>query len=248
MIFIVNAAWMAGKDPAYAFDSTELPLRRYFYAESLNGDILADSTMNLTLPYIYVDLQWVDAASDNRSQHIDESTYAVIPSLDFQVRENGVVSVIRDDIWTPEKAVPQAAQVFSGTKLISIKVNTLNADDRLLNGSVSNQGSPCPAYSTLFGSLPNVGQFPKVYFKKDTWAANDCFLVAKALIKAGTYRGIDCTVSPVGANIYMVTCNTTPNPDAVEVDWISGKALDFMPEILKHISMVNLLGSGCKTI
>ncbi|KAI4164068.1 MAG: hypothetical protein LQ342_002304 [Letrouitia transgressa] len=231
---------MAGKDPAYVFDSTGLPLRRYFYIESLDEDILADSTMNLTLPYFDVDLRWVDAASDSRSQHISESTNAVVSSLDFQVRENGIVSVIRDDTWTPEKAVPQAAQVFSGTKLISIKVNTLNAYSRLSNSPAPTHDLPCPTYSTLFGRLPDVGQFPRPYVVKSTWAANDCYLVAEASIKAGTHRGTDCTVSPVGANNYMTTCNITPNPDTVDADWISGLALDFMSETMKYIAIVNL--------
>ncbi|KAL9045261.1 MAG: hypothetical protein Q9214_001671 [Letrouitia sp. 1 TL-2023] len=240
MIFLVKAAWMAGKDPAYAFDSTELPLRRYFYTVPLDEDIPADSIMNLTLPYFDVDLRWIDAASDNRSHHISESTYAVISTLDFQVRDNGVVSVIRDDPWNPERAVPQAAQIFSGRKLVSIKVSTLNAHDRLLNGSAPTQDSPCPAYSPLFGSLPDVGQFSEPYFKKTIWAANDCYLVAEASIMAGIYHGTNCTVSPIGAKSYMATCNITPDPDAVEGDWISRLALDFMSGTMKYIAMVNL--------
>ncbi|MCJ1348308.1 hypothetical protein MMC31_006539, partial [Peltigera leucophlebia] len=45
-IAVINAASMAGKDPSYAFESTQLSLRRYFFS---NKKITANSTMNLTL-------------------------------------------------------------------------------------------------------------------------------------------------------------------------------------------------------
>lgn len=38
----------------------------------------------------------------------------------------------------------------------------------------------------------------------------------------------------------MAKCIVTPNPGAVEDDWISGLALDFMSETMKNIVMLNL--------
>ncbi|KAL9609926.1 MAG: hypothetical protein Q9167_005344 [Letrouitia subvulpina] len=240
MIFLFNAAWMAGKDPAYVFNSTGLPLRRYFYAEPLDRDIPADSTMNLTLPYFDVNLRWIDGASNNRSQYVDESEYADISGHGFIVRNNGVVAVIRNDPWNAQRAIPQAAHIFSGKKVISVKVNTLESSHRLLNGSHPTQNSLCPTNSTLFGRLPDVTQVPKPYFVLNAWKANDCFLIAEASIKAGKYRGTDCKVSSFGAKSYMATCNVTPDPNAVEDDWISGLALDFMSETMRYIAMLNL--------
>lgn len=88
--------------------------------------------------------------------------------------------------------------------------------------------------------MPDVGQQTTAWYLGDTWVANDCFLVAEASIAAGKYKGKNCTVSPTGAFEYMATCIITPNPMAVENDWISGLALDFMSETMTNIVMLNL--------
>lgn len=71
---------MASKDPVYAFNSTELPLRRYFPSTQ---KIPADSITNLTLLYFDVGLRWIDAASDNRSQNVDDPNYGDLADLGF---------------------------------------------------------------------------------------------------------------------------------------------------------------------
>lgn len=134
---------------------------------------------------------------------------------------------------------PQAAKTFSGTKLISIKVGNLAVSDQLPDGSAPNQTSPCPTGSVDFGKLSDVGQATVSYGSSAGWAANDCFLVAEASITAGKYKGTDCTVSPAGAVDYMATCIVTPDPGAVEDDWISGLALDFMSETMKYIVLTH---------
>ncbi len=236
-IAVVNAASMAGKDPVYAFESTQLSLRRYF---SSSEKITANSTMNLTLPYFDVRLRWIDAANDNRFQHIGDPKYSDVANLGNLIRINGTVGVTRNDPWDAGAAAPQAAKLFSGTKLVSIKVGVLDSHDKLPDGSSPNENSPCPKSSVVFGKLPDVGQKTIGYFGGGEWAANDCYLVAEASITAGRYKGTDCVVFPTGAVDYMATCNVTPNPKAVEDDWISGLALDFMSETMKNIVMLNL--------
>lgn len=103
-ITVVNAASMADKDPVYAFDSTQLPLRRYF---SSTQKITANSTINLTLPYFDVRLRWIDAASDNRSQHVGDPEYADIANVGNLIRIDGSVAVIRNDTWDAVEATPQ---------------------------------------------------------------------------------------------------------------------------------------------
>ncbi|MCJ1348587.1 hypothetical protein MMC31_006819 [Peltigera leucophlebia] len=236
-IAVINAASMAEKDPVYAFHSTQLSLRRYF---SSNRKITTNSTMDLTLPYFDVRLRWIDAASDNQSHHVGDPKYADIANLGNSIRINGSVAVIRNDTWDAGEATPQAAETFSGTKLISIKVGTLNYYDQLPDGSSPKESSPCPTSSVIFGKLPDVGQGTTGWFSGDTWVANDCYLIAEASIMAGRYKGTDCTVSPTSAVDYMATCIVTPNPRAVEDDWISGLALDFTSETMKNIVMLNL--------
>jgi len=138
------------KDPTYAFNSTELPLRRYF---PLTQEIPENSTMNLTLPYFDVSLRWIDAASDNQSQNVDDPKYGDLADQSFAIRDNGTVN-----------ATPKAAAIFSGTKLISVKVSTLNIWDLLPNGSAPTQKSACSRNSDVFGRLPDVGQQTTSYF------------------------------------------------------------------------------------
>lgn len=234
---VVNAASMAGKDPSYAFNSTELPLRRYF---PLAEKIPANSTMSLTFPYIDVSLRWIDAASDNRSQHVGDPKYADLANLDFSIRLNGSISVIRNDTWDAERATPQAASKVLGTRLIAVKVNTVGTNDKLPNGSAREQDSPCPTTSPVFGTLPNVGQQTTSYFGGNIWAANDCFLLAEASVTAGAVKSTNCTVSPAGAIDHMATCSITPDSGAVEDDWLAGLGLDFISETMKYVVMLNL--------
>ena len=102
-ITVINAASMADKHPVYAFDSTQLHLRRYF---SSDQKITAHSTMNPTLPYFAVRLHWIDAASDNRSQHVGDPKYADVANLGNSIRIDGWVSVIRNDTWDGVEATP----------------------------------------------------------------------------------------------------------------------------------------------
>lgn len=233
---VINAASMAAKDPVYAFDSNQLPLRRYF---SSSQKITANSTISLTLPYFDVHLRWIDAASDNRSRHVYDPHYSDVADLGNPIKWDGIVTVIRNDEWVPEEAVPKAAKTFSGTKLISIKASALHYDELLPDGSFPQINFSCPTSSPFFGKLPEVGQQTNPWFINNVWTVNDCYLIAEASITAGLYNGTDCTVSPIGAGDYMATCIVTPNPRAVEDDWLSGLALDFMSETMKNIAMLN---------
>lgn len=240
MKIVINAALMAGKDPAYAFDSFKLPHRRYF---SSIQKIPANSTINLTVPYFDVNLRWIDAASDNRSVHVNKPEYTDVALLGSAIRDNGTVAVIRNEKWDSGEAAPQAAATFSGTKLVSIKVGGLGVHDQLPDGSTPKQTSPCPTMSAVFGKLPDVGQQTTSYFWSDrngAWEANDCFLMAEASITAGNLKGTDCTVSSAGDIDYMATCIATADRGAVKDDWMSGLTLDFMSEVMKYVVMLNL--------
>ena len=128
MITLVDAALKASKGPQYAFNSTELPLRRYFPSTQ---ELPANSIMNLALPYFDVGFRWIDAASDNRSQHIGDPKYGDLADLEFSIRYNDSVAMIRYGTWDAGKATPQPPEIFSGAKLISVKVGTLNVQPRM---------------------------------------------------------------------------------------------------------------------
>lgn len=232
---VVNAALMAVKDPRYAFETTELPVRRYF---SSTQKIAANSTVNITLPYFDVRLRWIDASRDARAKHAGDPEYSDVANLWTGVRNYGSVAVLRNTKWTSREATPRAAEIFSGTKIVSIQVNTLRVEEQL-NGSAPNINTSCPTTSSIFGQLPNVGQGGKDWFVENKWAGKDCYLIAEASITAGKYRGTDCPVSPTNTNSYLATCHIKPNPKAIKEDWIPGLALDFMSETMKNIVMLS---------
>lgn len=233
---VVNAALMAVSDPAYAFDSTELPIRRYF---SSAQEITANSTVNITFPYFDVHLRWIDAAMDERSTRAGDPEYSDVANLWTGVRDYGSVAVLRNTKWNSTEAMPHHAEIFSGTKIVSIQVSNLRIEKPLSDGSAPNINTPCPPTSPIFGQLPNVGQFGKDWFLNG-WAGKDCYLIAEATITAGKYIGTDCLVSHTNTIDYLTTCHVKANPTAIKEDWVASLALDFMSETMKNIVMLNV--------
>lgn len=233
---VVNAALMAVSDPAYAFDSTELPVRRYF---SSTQKIAANSTVNITFPYFDVRLRWIDASGDARSKRAGDPEYSDVANLWTGVRDYGSVAVLRNTKWNYTEATPRRAEIFSGTKIVSVQVSNLRIEEPLLNGSAPNINTLCPTTSSIFGQLPNVGQHGKDWFLNG-WAGKDCYLIAEATITAGKYIGTNCPVSHTNTIDYLTTCQVKANPKAIKEDWISGFALDFMSETMKNIVMLDV--------
>lgn len=235
---VASAASMAGINSTYAFNSQRMPLRRYFPAHT---NITASSVVDITVPYFDVDLHWIDGADDIRFQHVGDSHYSDIVSFDVNTRIDGLVRILRNETWDPDKAMPRAAEVFSGGKVISVKVNTLDFSVPLPDGSTAHKDTPCPQTSSSLGKLPNVTQKDINYFAGNTtqWLGKDCFLVAEASITAGKYKGTDCTVNPAGNGIYAATCTMQTSRDEVEADWLSSLSIEFMSEVMRYVVMLN---------
>ena len=236
---LISAASMAGKDPAYAFNLTDTPLRRYF---PLGQDLNQGSTINLTMPYLNVDLQWIDGADETLFQHVGDSQYADIANLNIGNRGNGSVAILRNTTWDWTTAVPDAPEIYSGNKIITVKVNTMDNNRTLPDGSIANKDSPCPAISETLGNLPNVSQHKVQYYNGNTsiWLGTDCFIIANASITAGNRKGQNCTIDPSGRSVYAATCDVRIEKDGVQADWISTLSLDFMSETMKYVVMLDL--------
>ena len=230
---IVSATSMAGTDSAYAFGSKEPPLRRYF---SSKQEIAANSLIDITMPYLHVNLSWIDGADETRFQHVgDSDNYAdILQCFADNWRGVGSVSILRNTTWDKEGAKPKVAEIFSGKKIIYIQASTLDIHVPLPDGSTAHKDMACPTTSLSLGKLPNVTQKATDYFAShngtitNEWWGKDCFLVAEASITAGKYQGEDCTVKPAGGNIYSATCTKQTTYDAVEVDWLSRLNFEFM--------------------
>lgn len=235
---VISAVSMTEKDPAYAFSSKGKPFRRYFSSVQA---IPANSTIDITVPYFDVDLNWINGADKTRFQHVGDSVYADVVSFGVDMRSDGSVAILRNETLNVTKAIPQAAEVFSENLIVSVKTNTLDIHEPLPDGSTPNKDTPCPTTSLSLGKLPNITQTEKHFFLSTTreWLGKDCYLVADASIRAGIYRGTNCTVNPAGKDIYTATCTAQESRDHIEVDWFSRASVFFMSEIMRCIVMLN---------
>lgn len=68
--------------------------------------------MNLTLPYFSVSMPWIDVSSDNRSQNLADPQYSQLTNLGISLRQQGAVTVIRNDTWDSGRAIPKAVKTF----------------------------------------------------------------------------------------------------------------------------------------
>lgn len=245
---IVSAASVAGTDSAYAFGSKEPPLRRYF---SSKQEIPANSLIDITTPYLHIDLRWIDGADETRFQnvgHSDSHAY-ILDCSEADWRGVGSVSILRNTTWDKEGAKPKVAEIFSDEKIIAVQVNTLDIHVPLPDGSTAHKDMACPTTSLSLGKLPNVTQHVIEYYSSingtttQEWLGKDCFLAAEASVTAGKYQGKDCIVKPAGGNIYSATCTKQTAHDAVEADWLSRVSFEFMSEIMRNIVMLNITSS-----
>jgi hypothetical protein len=236
MSAVVGAAAMTAKDPAYAFHPSQIPLRRYFNSSQMIPD---GSKIDITVPYFAVNLRWIDASSDNRSQNAGSTTYQDVDQ-DFSIRTVGATGIVRDEPWNGETAMPSNATIFVGNKLVAVKLRTLNFGDALPDGSRANSSTQCLTVSDVFGQLPNVSQHQSPIGNGQEIVAYDCYMVAEATITAGSVPGTDCTVaSSAGSAELYTTCSIRRDDDAVEEHWLTDLALDFTSEVLKYSVLQN---------
>jgi hypothetical protein len=125
---VVGGSAMTAKNPSYAFNSSQLPLRRYFNSSQVIPD---GSTIDMAMPYFSVNLSWIDASSDNRSQNVGSTEYQDVDN-DFQIRTVGALGIVRSTPWDGDSDLPSAPSTFIGKKLVGVKLRTLNFSDQLV--------------------------------------------------------------------------------------------------------------------
>ena len=235
---VVRAGYMTGDDPGYAFTETDLlSLRRYFAPQQ---NIPENSRINITVPYVHVSLRWINAGDDDRVQDITNTNYTDVMESGFAIRDNGAVGIIRDEKWDAVAAEPEVPQKYNGTRLVFLKVATLDHDNPLEDGTFANSTTLCPTTSPLFGKLPPVQQYENIMeWSTGGFAGKDCYLIAEASLIAGTYSGTDCIVSTVNSAEHSATCYVKPDSFAVQEDWLTNLSLDFMPEVMKYTTLLN---------
>jgi hypothetical protein len=234
---VVAAAAMTGKDPLYAFESAQLPIRRYFNASQTIPD---HSKINMIMPYFAVDLRWIDAFSDSRSRYAGNTEYQDVDN-DFGIRTMGATAIVRDHSWDPGASIPTRPEVYNGTVLIAVKLRTLNFGDVLPDGTIASSTTPCLTADREFGKLPNVAQHQSsiVNGNQDV-VAYDCYIFAEATIVAGSYRGKDCTITTFeGTPDHHATCSVQRDDANVQGHWLTSLSIDFLSEVLKYTVLLN---------
>lgn len=231
MSMILDAAAKTANDPAYAFPPTRLPLRRYFKTDEM---IPSGSKIDMPLPYFAVDLRWVDASSDDRSQQVRNPSRQDV-NEGFAIRLGGAVNIIRGQPWDPRAATPNKPNTFTGKKFVAVFFSTLELGKSLPDGSRASNSTKCLKVSDDFGQLSNVGQYPMPLFVRDQMTAYDCFMFAEATITAGSIQAQECNVTTsAGSTGSYATCFVDRNDSAVEEHWLTELALDFTSEVLKY--------------
>lgn len=230
---LVSGTSMALIDPSYAYavnDGNNLPLRRYFNATQR---IPPKSRISIAMPYFAVDLTWVDPSSEQWA--VDAIRYhqfnsTEVAELNNWVRRTGTVELIREEKWNSQTALPQTAEILSRESIITIKLGTFKEGE--LPG--------CPTSLDSFAKLPSSEQFNKTVGWNNT-SYYDCYIMAKASIRAGLYEAQQCQVTPRAesdtASLYFATCSVgrigLEDDDRLQADWLAGLALDFTTETLK---------------
>lgn len=191
MSTVVGAAAMTANDPTYVFHPSQLPLRRYFNSSQTIPD---GSSIDIAVPYFAVNLRWVDATSDNRSQNAGSSTYQDV-NQDFGIRTVSATGIVRDEPWNGQTAGPSNATAFVGNKFVAVKLRTMNFDDELPDGSRANESTQCLTVSDVFGRLPDVSQHQSAIGNGQEILAYNCYIVAEATITAGSVLATNCNLT-----------------------------------------------------
>lgn len=234
---VVAAAAMTGKDPIYAFHSTNLPLRRYF--NNVSTDIPDSSHVDMIMPYFAVDLRWIDATSDNRTQHAGNTEYQDV-NQDFSVRIIGAIAIVREQPWDAQKALTTQATTFRGTQLIAIQLQTIDGGRPLDDSRAAKNATECLKISHEFGELPDVIQHKSPIVSGETIVAYDCYIFAEATITAGGYAAKDCDVTAFeGKSDPYATCSVQSDDAKVQDHWLTSSSMEYMSEVLKYTVLLN---------
>ncbi|KAG9248781.1 hypothetical protein BJ878DRAFT_476146 [Calycina marina] len=213
---VVSAAAMTAKSPAYVYNASKLALRRYFNS---TVEIPDGSNADITVPYIAIDLRWIDASSDSRSQQVGQSKYQFVNEDSFSIRNIGAIAITNSSPFSYSK--PTQPDFFNGTKLVGIKLRTLNFGNQIVDAS------QCGAISDQHNCWWHGDRSRLLHIR----LSQNC---------SSSLPGKDCTVSSSAETSELyATCSMQRDDGAVQPDWLSNFALEFMSEALKFTVLQN---------
>ena len=248
---VLKSAGMAFLGSPSSFNSTTAAATRRFFPPS--EGISVNSTLHeLPVPFLMVDkLEWVlnPATALNSTTLLsaiaDDATGLLNISSPAGVMTKTVIgntAILKTTPWTPapikfrskplNRYVFPPAAPFSQERYVAVLVERLEdlKDDK------------CPKKSRYFGSLPPVDLYPLHWNMNGELYAINCYAIAKATIRAGSFRCSNCTVvSRRAAEAVLL-------PDAAELrqntsDPLVLPILDVLPEVMLNIAIINGTGA-----
>lgn len=238
---VVNAAAMTGDDPAYAASRDGRLSRRHFPAH----DVANNSLIDLTVPYISIQMNWINADESGKSDIIGNETLSYVTSP-FRIRDAGTTVFVRDKKWELKDRIPTAATppepiIFSDKILLYMHLETLDPD----YPPYPNLDDDCPTSTGYFDKIPDVNQhrFPYGARGGGRPGAYECYIMGEATITAGQIAAKNCRVSSVeSSSKAYATCPGPFDESAIERSLMTGLALDFMSDTIKYSIMQNNMG------
>lgn len=167
-IVAVDAAAETATDPSYIINqSSGTTIRKYSQnsvpTRRISSDsasvCTANSTINITAPYFNVELEWINATATEDPGRISDARYSDTNPDSFSIRNDGAVASLHDGLADYTTNIPEAPQVFTGSRLLWIRVYSMPRGTRMQDGSLAGPDTPCPTNSAFFGDLPSVPQY-----------------------------------------------------------------------------------------
>ncbi|KAK5653278.1 hypothetical protein OQA88_9177 [Cercophora sp. LCS_1] len=250
---VVKSAGTAFAGPSPMFEGTTAVMRRFLPATE---HILVNSTITrLSVPFFMVDkLEWVSDPGESLSSTLlsaitdDGKGFLNISSAAGVMTKTviGNTGILKTTPWTPSSikfvSKPLNRYAFPESKAFE--------DERFIAVLVERVENPkddkCPKTSRYFGDLPAVDLYPMHWYmrigEKDELYAINCYAIAKASIRAGSFRCSNCSV------VSSRTAEAILPSDGVLGQDISDPLvlpiLDTLPEVMLNIAIMN--GTGAR--
>jgi len=248
---VLKSAGMAFLGSPSSSNSTAAATPRRFFSPT--ESIPVNSTLHgLPVPFLMVDkLEWVlnPAATLNPTTLLSAITEDGMGVLNISSPAGvmtrtviGNTAILKTTPWTPAPikfaskplnryAFPSPAP-FRQERYVAVLVERVEdlKDDK------------CPKTSRYFGKLPPLDLYPMQWFLNGDLYALNCYAIAKATIRAGSFRCTNCTaVSRRAAETILL-------PDSPELAQDTSDALilpilDVLPEVMLNIAIINGTGA-----
>ncbi|KAK0627332.1 hypothetical protein B0T14DRAFT_579355 [Immersiella caudata] len=253
---VLKSAGMALLGSSSSFHHPETPATSRRFFTFTEATPVNSSIHELRVPFLMVDkLEWVSnpevALNATLQDAIKVDTKGMLnissPTGVMTKTVIGNTGILKTTPWTPApikfQSKPLNRCVFPPP--------TSFTQERYVAVLVERPENPkddkCPKRSRYFGNLPpQVNLFSMNWFVNDELYAINCYAIAKATIRAGSFRCSNCTVVSRGAAEAILSLEDGHLPQLEQEDTsdpLTLPILDILPEVMLNIAMINATGA-----